>query len=322
MNKGPVFIVGMNGSGTTMLADSLGKHPDLYVLPMESKVLPYYIVKGHETRGLQSLKRLADAIGREKPFWQSNKKQNVVLSVKELENCNTIPQVIDALYRYLADKVGKKRWGDKSPVNTQHILTLASAFPDAKFVHIIRDGRDAAQSFHRRWGYHPMHTITRWKKIVGEGMRQGREIGFDRYLEVSYEALTEDPASHMRVVCEFLDLAFHENVLRSSMRHMAANDELVAKNEIVKNSGKWRMYFDHSMIEAMEEVAGGLLTTLGYETSIAGDKTPTAATLMLWRLRDRAVFTSWYFRRYGFGALPMFSRLVASSARQWKSSKH
>ena len=37
----PVFIVGMNGSGTTMLADSLGKHPDLYMFPNEAKVLPF-----------------------------------------------------------------------------------------------------------------------------------------------------------------------------------------------------------------------------------------------------------------------------------------
>lgn len=41
MSKGPIFVVGMNGSGTTMLAESLGRHPEIYSMPQESKVLPY-----------------------------------------------------------------------------------------------------------------------------------------------------------------------------------------------------------------------------------------------------------------------------------------
>ena len=325
MVDGPVFIVGMNGSGTTMLADSLGKHPELYVLPIESKIIPYYLLKyglddiaGGDS---EQITQLASAIGGSKPFWQSNKERDVELSFEELSVCRNLPQIIAAVYKHLADKQGKRRWGDKSPINTQYIEVLAKAFPDARFVHIIRDGRDAAQSFHRRWGYHPIHTIVRWKHLIREGREQGRRLGSERYCEVRYEDLTVKPEEYMRHICEFLHLSFTSDVLRSSMHYMDRSTVNVSGGRIVVNSEKWRTYFDANAVRELESHGGAMMHDLGYATSINGDRDPSSAMMLYFRWYGHYKFTRSHFREYGLRAFPMYLRQLIAAARQWRTEK-
>ena len=196
----PVFIVGMNGSGTTMLADSLGKHPDLYMFPNEAKVLPFFMHNLNRYGDLSTIgarRRLADDIGRTKSFWQVNGKTPLVLADFQLDKPG-FRGVIHAIFNELASREDKQRWGEKSPMNLQHITALAKVFPNAQFIHIIRDGREVAQSFHRRWRYYPQRTIYRWKKLVAMGREHGHRLGSERYLEVFYEKLTENPENEMR----------------------------------------------------------------------------------------------------------------------------
>lgn len=324
MNKAPIFIVGMNGSGTTMLADSLGHHPHLYMLPHESKVLPYHLQHQGRFGDLNTLaarRKFSDTLGRAKPYWQSNGKKNVVLQNEEL-NDPGFAGVVNALYHHLAKRHGKVRWGDKSPINTQHISALAVAFPDAQFIHIIRDGRDAAQSFHRRWGYAPLHTMIRWKRVISEGRRQGVVLGSDRYMEVTYEEFTAHPEYVMRQVCTFLDIDFHDGVLNSSMCYVDTSHELAGTGRIIVNSGKWCSYFTSRQIADMEMIAGDLLFSLGYSAMRHGNVDPHPIWLCYWRIYDGLRFVYWFFSEYGLGALPMFMRHVNVAVRQWASAKH
>ncbi|MGQ9862311.1 MAG: sulfotransferase family protein [Thiobacillaceae bacterium] len=325
MNTGPIFVVGMNGSGTTMLADCLGRHPHIYSMPRESKVLPYYLQHYGHAGALDTLearRRLANRIGREKTYWQSNGKQNIVLRDEEL-GLPGFATVIDALYRKLMQGDSKRRWCDRSPINTQHIAALAQAFPDAQFLHIIRDGRDAAQSFHRRWGYHPLHTITRWKHVVREGCRQGAKLAAGRYMALYfyYEQLTARPADVMRAVCEFLNEPFDEAVLESSMYYMDAAAAEKSAGTIVENSGKWKSYFDDKTLQGMERIAGKTLIEHGYPARIDGDAEPQVVMQSLWKIRDRIGFTLHFFKQYGLGAAPMFARHLVAATKQWASTK-
>ena len=322
--KGPVFIVGMNGSGTTMLADSLGFHTGLYVLPMESKVLPYYLEHQDNFGDLSTLsarRKLSDTLGRSKYFWQSNNKKNVVLRDEELSE-PYFSGVVNALYRHLAHQQGKVRWSDKSPINTQHILSLAGVFKDSQFIHIIRDGRDAAQSFHRRWNYEPLHTITRWKHIVIEGMRQGSALEAGRYMEVSYEALTTDPEPVMRQVCEFLGIEFQDVVLRSSMRYMDPFNKSAESGKMISNSGKWKSYYSPRQIVDIETIAGEFLSSLGYIVTNHGNVDPHPIRLGYWRIHDGIGVVVRFLTQYGLGAIPLLMRHIGVSIRQWASAKY
>ncbi len=78
-------------------------------------------------------------------------------------------------------------------MNIQFIEELSAAIPDAKFIHIYRDGRDVAQSNHRRWNKNPQWSMYRWAHVVQAGRQAGEGLDSDRYLELGYEAFTSEP---------------------------------------------------------------------------------------------------------------------------------
>jgi hypothetical protein len=314
---GPVFVVGMNGSGTTMLADSLGKHPELYMFPFEIRLLPYLLGQYERDGGDAAplaRRRLADALGRSKPVWQANGWANLQLSDDEL-GANGAAGAISAVFERLAAREGKRRWGEKSPMNVLHMQLLGEVFEGARFVHIVRDGRDAAQSFHRRFGYCPPETIYRWKRIIDKGRQQGQQLGRARYFELSYENLTSDPEHWMREICSFLDLPFHAAVLSSSMK-MVDPARAAGRQAIISNSGQWQHYFTPAEVRRLEAIAGRQLQALGYQVQLAGDRNPSSIQRGWWRVLGTARFTVGYFKQWGWSGLPGYLRSLLVSAKQ------
>jgi hypothetical protein len=326
MGGPPIFIVGMNGSGTTMLADGLRKHSDLYVLSTESKVLPYFICESARFGDLGrsgNRRRLADEIGRTMPYWHANGKRSLVLDDRELSSCRTVGDVFSRIYEHLAARQGKHRWADKSPMNVQHIGAIAAQFPSSRFIHIIRDGRDAAQSFHRRWHFDPRHTIWRWKCAVREGQRQGIVLGPARYLEVRYETLTAGPETEMRRICDFAELPFEAATLESSMRFMDPEAAGAGAGRMIRNSEKWRTYFDARLLARLESLAGRVLSDLGYEVEHAGDLDLTPRQRQYLRIRDAIVRTPYFLREYGLlRAIPRFVRFLGAARKQRAVSRY
>jgi hypothetical protein len=188
--------------------------------------------------------------------------------------------------RYFAARDGKSRWCEKTPMHLVHMLDLEKLFPDARFIHIVRDGRDSAASFHRRWAYHPEATIFRWKKVVREGLRQGQELG-SRCLQVRYEELTQEPERVMRQVCGFLSVPFQSAVLNTSRGR--PNQLSGETRKIVANPGTYRSYFSPDQLERLDRIAGAQLSALGYESQhIDGDSDPNRARRLFWALQDNA----------------------------------
>jgi hypothetical protein len=177
----------------------------------------------------------------------------------------SLPAVLDAIFSYFAGRTGKARWCEKTPQHVQHLLALAEQFPSAKFIHVIRDGRDCAASFHRRWRRRPELTIFRWKKVVTTGREQGKRLGAGRYLQVRYEDLTAAPESSLRRICEFLALPFDAAVLDSARPHMQTSDGAGGRG-LQQNSGKWQSYFTAGRQQRLERIAGRTLAECGYTT--------------------------------------------------------
>lgn len=284
--KGPVFLVGMNGSGTTMLRDSLCRHPELYGFLRETRLLP------HLAMTVRSLGSLED----DRMFLLAWKKVQSIPSFALVnggmppsipddwrEYPRTFGAIADAFFQYFAQLDGKSRWCEKSPQNVQHMELLGQVFPDARFIHLIRDGRACAASFHRRWGRRPELTIYRWKKVVEEGCRQGESLG-DRYLEVRYEELTRNPEEWMRTVCSFLQLDFVPEVLNSRQPQSKVPNR---EGKIRANPSSWNKYFSKRRLRELEQIAGAYLVTLGYESQFSqGATDPSRWRLKYWSSQD------------------------------------
>ena len=182
-NIKPVFVVGMNGSGTTMLLDSLGRHPELYAFPRETRLIPYLYANRNKYGNLRNddnFRRLWHEVMRIPAFLHANGMEEMPLPKDWRAHARSLAGVLDGVFQYFSKQEGKHRWCEKTPQHVQHIAVLAKIFPGASFVHMVRDGRDCAASFNRRWRRTPELTIYRWKRVVLEGRRQGAELGNER----------------------------------------------------------------------------------------------------------------------------------------------
>lgn len=187
-----------------------------------------------------------------------------------------------ALFRASAHKHGKRRWGDKTPHYVRHIDWLAEAFPEAQFVHMIRDGRDVARSrVEAGFTVSMRRSAQHWKDEVQKGRRAGRPLGPDRYRELFYEKLVHSPRSVLRDLCDWIDLTYTEELLAFNQKgdesvpdeHAHLHDNLNAPVD-PSRAQAWRRSLSDRDIADVEDVAGDLLRELGYE--------PTGARVPLW----------------------------------------
>lgn len=279
-----VFVVGMNGSGTTMLLDHLSSHSMIYGFPAETKSLPYFIKHESEYGDLaidENFLRLWNDMKRS--IAERTSLIPVDLPVPGPGN-RSAAGAFDHILRTLAAAEGRRIWCEKTPMHVHHIAALAKTYPEAKFIHVIRDGRDCAASFHRRWKFSPLRTTYRWKQAVRAGMQQGADIG-SRYVEIRYEAITRDPETAMRDLCRFLGVEFEQTLLSSARKR--PDSEATREGQVFQNSRRAVQYFDARTVARMEKMAGRLLAELGYPCqNPAGDDDPASWKVTMWRLGD------------------------------------
>ena len=189
---------------------------------------------------------------------------------------------IAAVFEAYAAARGKQRWGDKTPLYMQHLPLLERLFPDAAYVHLVRDGRDAAVSFlavpagimTEGFG-HPRDAAgfaCQWATEVRAARALGKRVGKDRYLELTYEALVADAAAALRRVCDFAALDYDEEMLGYVGQTESARKEHQQRLNEPPRVGvrDWRTEMAAGDRAAFERVAGDLLAELGYDVSRPG----------------------------------------------------
>jgi hypothetical protein len=215
---------------------------------------------------------------------------------------------IAAVYETYAADRGKERWGDKTPMYMQYLPLLERLFPDALFVHLVRDGRDAAISFlamkpgivTRTWA-HPRSVADfacQWRSEVEAASLLGARVGPDRYREIRYETLVSGPERELRGVCTFARLTYEPNMLRYA-EDIDVSDkphQQRLKQPPTPGVRNWRKDMTPQDAAAFEEVAGASLARLGYPLMAGGPTPPSArawARLASYRAR------SWAWRTTG-----------------------
>jgi hypothetical protein len=282
------FIVGVGRSGTTMLRLMLDAHPDL-AIPPETHFVPDLIeaIDGGAT---------------------PEQAVQVMTSVRQWGDLNTDPAEVlrrfdalddfnagDALRTFYAiylERQQKPRWGEKTPGYVRKMRRIEKALPEARFIHVIRDGRDVA--------------LSRWKRTLGEGKRapasqvaegwqrrirraqkQGRRL--DHYMELRYEDLVTDTEENLRLIAEFIELPWDSVMLRyyeraaDRMAEMARDlppahgkpvrpgEERMQAHAMTQKPPdpsamyRWKEKMDPDEVAAFDAAAGNLLAELGYE---------------------------------------------------------
>ncbi len=206
--------------------------------------------------------------------------------------------VVEAAFMTYADAHGKSRWGDKCPPYVGEIPLLARVFPAARFVHLIRDGRDVAASVVQS------HLRTRnlaqaaamWAERVRAGRRGGSALGPARYLEARYEDLVADPERELKAICAFAALDFTPELLTYYERADEVLTDLEkGRHPKVKEAPAvvrdWRRDMPRKAVAMVEAVAGDALEEFGYlratPTAPAGVRMRAKASLGVRRFRRR-----------------------------------
>lgn len=279
------FVVGVGRSGTTLLRLMLDAHPQL-AIPPETHFVPTVIERGRE--GATADELVAEITGAR--GWNDF---GVGLGplrerVAALDRADPAG-VLRAFFGLYAQRHGKPRWGDKTPIYVKRMRTIAGALPEARFVHLIRDGRDVALSRRKRGmgaGKPIGDTAGLWRRRIEDARRQARRLR-GRYLELRYEDLVADPESGLRCICDLIELEFDPAMLRHDDR---AADRLAELGDLAPTAGRraraagerrtahalasraptrartaaWREEMSEADRIEFERVAGDLLTELGY----------------------------------------------------------
>jgi len=255
-----------------MLLDSLGRHPELYAFPKESRLIPYLAASQKRHQDLsddRTFRALWESVLSLSAFEQANGNCKLTLPADWQDCPRDLGSVLNKIFCQFAALEGKLRWCEKTPQYAQHIELLGQLFPHAKFVHVIRDGRDCAASFNRRWLRSPVLTMYRWKSLVSECRRQAALLPPDQYMEVSYENLTAEPEVWLRRICIFLKVPFSTVILQSSRPYFRPSGEIDAADTVPAlqiNSGHWQRYFSPEIQRQLELIGGRALHECGYAT--------------------------------------------------------
>lgn len=259
------FIVASARSGTTFLRLALNAHPKIAV-PYESRFI-VELYEGPEVDRDTFLDRL-----RTHPRFQTWELDIAEVAAAIGNRTHLLyAEAVEAAYSAYARAQGKERWGDKTPRYVEHIPFLAQLFPETRFIHVIRDGRNVALSYsHVDFGPKNLARAARlWRRRVLAGVRDGRALPPGRYLEIRSEDLAEDPEGELRDICSFLSVDFDPLMLDESAR-VKGEMKGSKRNYDPKASGRarmssWQQDMGPRDVEVFEVIAGDALSMLGYE---------------------------------------------------------
>jgi hypothetical protein len=279
------FVVGVGRSGTTLLRMMLDAHPQL-AIPPETQFAGELLDAGEAgERGPRLVAQITAARN-----WDDFGLVPEEFERRVGERADAA-EVLRAFYALYAERQHKPRWGDKTPKHVTRMGRLGRLLGEARFVHLIRDGRDVALSRRARGmgsGKPIAATAELWQRRIERARKEARRLG-GRYLELRFEDVVADPEPGLRAVCELVELdfdpamlAYHERapqrlaelggdldpgggrIPRSGSERLASH-ALAAEPPNAERTGAWRTEMSETERREFEAVAGGLLAELGYD---------------------------------------------------------
>ena len=217
------FIVGTGRCGTSLLGQVLNSHSEICV-PPELQLIFEYDGNGNRlfeefslcgTKGIDA-GALSSIIERCCPH-----KLELFFDYNAYCHRDRVPRTslagfVPDFYESIAKSYGKSWLIEQTPWYGQRLDILTSLFPSAKFIHMIRDGRDVALSFARTpWWYQSVHlNLARWQREIKKiSVDAAMYLSNSSYLEVKYENVVSNTEFEVRRICDFLSVDFDVEII-------------------------------------------------------------------------------------------------------------
>jgi len=303
-NSRPLFVLGCPRSGTTLLQQMLHSHPRI-AFPSETRFVHTSYERRHEFGDLEvkeNRRRLAEWIvkGKDTKFRVLGLDPDAVIE-EIVQGPPTLGSAIAIVFRAYARMHGRPRWGDKRPSYFRRVPMLRRMFPDAQFVHLVRDGRDAVSSLIRMPWFEGdlIAAALTWREAVDTGRRLAHRLGPGTFHELRYEDLVADPETSLRRLCAFLGEEYDPAMTKAyehARRTVPPTRKWHLRTHEAPNTrtvGAWRERLEDREANLVEHVLASRLVRHGYAPS--GMARPSAGDLarfyrlMAHRWRSRRV---------------------------------
>ena len=277
-----LFIVGCPRSGTTLLERMVNAHQQIAIIHETHWIARYFKKRTGLTPQGMVTPELISTLSENHRFphlkISRNDLEKLIESPEPISYANFVSRIFD----HYGQREGKRLVGDKTTGGYLRNLPLLNAlWPKARFVQLIRDGRDVCLSIlewpkaHRAagrlatWQEDPVATTALWWKWqVRLGLDGGSSIGPALYYEMRYESLIQHPADQCAALCSFLGVRYDDAMPKFHVgrtktdRGLSANRAWLPATPGLRD---WRTQLAERDVEMFEAIAGDLLSILGYE---------------------------------------------------------
>ena len=274
----PVFIIGTERSGTNLLRLILNAHPDIavphppHIVKLFTPLAPLYGDLSSDDNFRRLIVDICRMVELHTYPWEIRPDPERVFREAVARELICI---YFAIYDQYLEYTGKKRWCCKSTFMIDHVADILRFHPDARFIFMVRDGRDVAVSakssiFNH---YHVFYSARRWQREQRLGLEWLKKLPHDQIMLLKYEELTAAPVTTVKKLCAFLDLPYSDNMLEYHRFNEAKKSGALSiswkntsKPVIPGNQGKFHRLLTEREVLQFEATALHELQELGYET--------------------------------------------------------
>lgn len=279
MSVRPLQIIGTQRSGSNLLRLMLNQsdkivapHPP-HILPVFTPLLDRYGDLGQADHFQELVQDVCQLIMTNPVPWQWEAPDPTNL----MGYCRTpsLLELFRCVYEHHARQSGAETWCCKSMANVHRIEQMEAAGIQARYLHLVRDGRDVAASFQRAMigEKHGYHLAQKWLNDQQAALHWKTQLPEDRYLQIQYERLVTEPEAVLSEICDFAELpyepermlAYHETKASQLAAHSGYMWSNLNQPILRHNIGKYQQQLGAEEIHIFECVAGEMLEQLGYQ---------------------------------------------------------
>ncbi len=268
----PIFILGAQRSGTTLVRLLLNNHPRIAIPDESTFLMP--ILKSKYLKQAISGERLKNFIrylqvNKEFEIWNfdNSKTIDALLNKKSY----SLHGLISVIFKSFCEAKGKPRWGDKTPSFFRKADILSKLFPQAKYLHIVRDGRDVFASYKKMKvmrNYAAVNALEwRYKVWKIENFLSG--INPSDKITIRYEDLVANPEDVMKQVFNTIEEEYDDGILefhKDSKYNVGKNhSNLIYQPISSSNTNKWKKELSKREINIFTTMSSGVLKSFDYE---------------------------------------------------------
>jgi hypothetical protein len=309
MSAAPVFIIGVQRSGTTLLSAMLAAHsrlscgPETHFFRRLAEADPARLCDpaswpGPAAEFVRGITHAAVEPGARKPLLEKYKLAPESVAEYLQGQAPSVPAILQSVTAQYMRAKGKARWVEKTPDHILHAAAIRAHFPDAPIVHLVRDPRDVALSLTNvPWGVASLaEGLLYWERLEAAG--RAFVASDPLTITIRFEDLASAPEETLGRLCAFIGESFEPGMLDTSRTGGEINarnapwKQKVSERVDASRAAAWKATLSKSDNQLAEALLGDRLEALGYPRLETFDRAATLVPGLLAAAKyDRALAT-------------------------------